>query len=287
MHLDGSTPSRCKSCCEYNLWQDVSTRLFVPTSGAIVICRQEVQNFEYTPCVQRVDWKLCLMKVLVVDDETPIVEAVAYSLRKEGFETLTAGDAEECMDGVRSFEPDLIVLDVMLPSASGFDVCRMLRKQSNIPIIMLTARAEETDKVVGLELGADDYIVKPFSMRELIARVKTILRRAGNPFESSGARTIQDGILSIDPSRFECSVGEKRVDLSPKEFDLLRFLVTHPDQVFSRQSLLDRVWGADAYVEDRTVDVHVRWLREKIEDNPSRPERIVTVRGIGYKYRSG
>lgn len=225
-------------------------------------------------------------KVLVVDDENPIVEAVTYSLRKEGFQTATAGDAEQCMELVRSYEPDLIILDVMLPSGSGFDICRVLRKQSNVPIIMLTARAEETDRVVGLEIGADDYIVKPFSMRELVARVKTILRRTGTFADSTSERPIHVGDLIIDPGRFEVSVGERHVDLSPKEFDLLRFLAAHAGQVFSRQALLDRVWGADAYVEDRTVDVHIRWLREKIEQAPSRPERILTVRGVGYKFRS-
>ena len=223
-------------------------------------------------------------RVLVVDDETPIVEAVAYSLRKEGFQTLTVGDAEECLDAVRTYQPDLIVLDIMLPSASGFDVCRTLRKESNVPIIMLTARADETDRVVGLELGADDYIVKPFSMRELVARVKTILRRAGATAEAPLDRPIRDQGLSIDPARFEVRLSDARVDLSPKEFDLLRFLMAHPGQVFSRQSLLDRVWGADAYVEERTVDVHIRWLREKIEDTASQPRRLLTVRGVGYKF---
>ncbi len=225
------------------------------------------------------------MKVLVVDDETPIVEAVAYNLRKEGFQALTARDAEQGLDIARAEKPDLIILDVMLPSASGFDVCRMLRKQNDVPIIMLTARAEETDRVVGLELGADDYITKPFSMRELMARVKTVLRRTHTGSIASEA-VISVGNLTIDPNRYEVTLGEKRIELSPKEFDLLRFLTTHPGQVFSRQSLLDRVWGADAYVEDRTVDVHIRWLREKIETTPSRPDRLLTVRGVGYKFRA-
>lgn len=225
------------------------------------------------------------MKVLVVDDETPIVEAVAYNLRKEGFQALTASDAEQCLDIARAEKPDLIILDVMLPSASGFDVCRLLRKQNDVPIIMLTARAEETDRVVGLELGADDYITKPFSMRELMARVKTVLRRTHTGAISTES-VVKVGNLTVDPNRYEVTLGEKRIDLSPKEFDLLRFMATHPGQVFSRQSLLDRVWGADAYVEDRTVDVHIRWLREKIEVNASRPERLLTVRGVGYKFRS-
>jgi len=225
------------------------------------------------------------MKVLVVDDEAPIVEAVAYNLRKEGYQTLTASDAEQCMETCRSQKPDLIILDVMLPSATGFDVCRLLRKQNNsVPIIMLTARAEETDRVVGLELGADDYIIKPFSMRELLARVKTILRRSHSN-EPITNQPIEAGNLRIDPARYEVTVGGNKVELSPKEFELLRFLAGHPGQVFTRQTLLDHVWGADAYVEDRTVDVHIRWLREKIETLPSRPERLLTVRGIGYKFR--
>jgi len=225
------------------------------------------------------------MKVLVVDDENPIVEAVAYNLRKEGFQALTASDAEQCLDIARTERPDLIILDVMLPSASGFDVCRMLRKQNDVPIIMLTARAEETDRVVGLELGADDYITKPFSMRELMARVKTVLRRTHVGTITTDS-IVKAGNLTVDPNRYEVTLGDKRIELSPKEFDLLRFMATHPGQVFSRQSLLDRVWGADAYVEDRTVDVHIRWLREKIEVNASRPERLLTVRGVGYKFRS-
>ncbi len=225
------------------------------------------------------------MKVLVVDDENPIVEAVAYNLRKEGFVALTASDAEQGLDIARSEKPDLIILDVMLPSASGFDVCRMLRKQNDVPIIMLTARAEESDRVVGLELGADDYITKPFSMRELMARVKSVLRRTHAGIVATETVTIS-GNLTIDPNRYEVTLGDKRVELSPKEFDLLRFLAAHAGQVFSRQALLDRVWGADAYVEDRTVDVHIRWLREKVEVNPSRPERLLTVRGVGYKFRA-
>ncbi|MCS6776232.1 MAG: response regulator [Chloroherpetonaceae bacterium] len=225
------------------------------------------------------------MKVLVVDDELPIVEAVSYNLKKEGYEVLTAGDAEQCLEVARRDAPDLVLLDVMLPSASGFDVCRMLRKQSNIPIIMLTARADETDRVVGLELGADDYVTKPFNMRELMARVKSVLRRTTAQDVHLLAQTpIQSGNLLIDPARYEVRVNDRVVPMSPKEFELLRFLVTHPGQVFTRQVLLDRVWGAEAYVEERTVDVHVRWLREKIEANPSQPTRLVTIRGVGYKF---
>lgn len=224
------------------------------------------------------------MKVLIVDDELPIVEAVAYNLRKEGYAVLTAGDAEQCMEVTRTEHPDLIILDVMLPSANGFDVCRMLRKQHDVPIIMLTARAEETDRVVGLELGADDYVTKPFSMRELVARVKSILRRCAKDEPFMASEPLRAGNFLIDTQRYEVTVGDRRVELSPKEFELLRFLAAHPGQVFTRQTLLDRVWGSEAYVEERTVDVHIRWLREKVESTPSHPERLLTVRGVGYKF---
>lgn len=227
------------------------------------------------------------MNVLVVDDEAPIVQAVAYNLRKEGYGVLTASDAEECMAIVRRDRPDLIILDVMLPTASGLDVCRMIRRQQNaVPIIMLTARAEETDRIVGLELGADDYVTKPFSMRELMARVKTVLRRTTGQENPSAPERVQIGELCIDSERHEVTVRGQLVELSPREFELLRFLASHPGQVFTRQMLLDRVWGADAYVEERTVDVHIRWLREKIEANPSYPEMLLTVRGVGYKFRA-
>lgn len=225
------------------------------------------------------------MKVLVVDDELPIIESVAYNLAKEGYQTLTASDAEQCLEIVRNQKPDLIILDVMLPSASGFDVCRLLRKQSSVPIILLTARAEETDRVVGLELGADDYVTKPFSMRELMARVKTVLRRGAVTRPVLPADRIEIGALSIDPERYEVKMRGNTISLSPREFELLRFLATHPGQVFTRQTLLDRVWGADTYVEDRTVDVHIRWLREKLEVNASEPKHLLTVRGVGYKFQ--
>ncbi len=226
-----------------------------------------------------------MTKVLVVDDEQPIVEAVAYNLKKEGYLVETAADAEQCLALVRREAPDLILLDVMLPSASGFEICKMLRKQGSIPIIMLTARADETDRVVGLELGADDYVVKPFNMRELMARVKSVLRRATSE-PAQDDMTLLSGNLSIDPVRHEVSLNNVMLSLAPKEFDLLRFLMAHPGQVFTRQVLLDRVWGAEAYVEERTVDVHMRWLREKVESSPSHPVRLLTVRGVGYKFQS-
>jgi phosphate regulon transcriptional regulator PhoB len=225
------------------------------------------------------------MKVMVVDDELSIVEAVAYNLKREGFHIITASDAEQCLELFRRESPDLILLDIMLPSASGFDLCRLLRKQSNVPIIMLTARADETDRIVGLELGADDYVVKPFNMRELMARVKSVLRRISKE-ETPSHIPLQSGNLTIDPNRYEVRLDNRPITLSPKEFELLRFLMGHPGQVFSRQVLLDRVWGAEAYVEERTVDVHIRWLREKLEETPSSPTRLLTVRGVGYKFSS-
>jgi len=224
------------------------------------------------------------MRVLVVDDEAPILEAISYNLRKEGHEPLTAADANEAIVAARRERPDLIILDVMLPSGSGFDVCRLLRAESSVPIILLTARAEESDRVVGLELGADDYVTKPFSMRELMARVKSVLRRTLGGPPSLRNQPIRIADIVIDPSRHETSVAGKSVNLTPKEFELLRFLASNPDIAFTRQSLLDRVWGLDAYVGEKTVDVHIRWLREKIEIDPAAPERIITVRGLGYKF---
>ncbi len=222
------------------------------------------------------------MKILLVDDELPILEAIAYNLKKEGYTVVTATDAAQCMDEMRREKPDLIVLDVMLPSMSGFDICKTLRKQSDVPIIMLTARADETDRVVGLELGADDYVTKPFNMRELVARIKSVLRRSAQGELDSEILVI--GKLKIDSTRHEVAMDGEVLAVSPREFELLRFLASHPGQVFSRQVLLDRVWGTEAFVEERTVDVHMRWLREKIEITPSQPEHIVTVRGVGYKF---
>lgn len=223
-------------------------------------------------------------RVLVVDDERPIVEALAYNLKKEGFLVTTAGSGEEGLHLARTTKPDLVILDIMLPGASGFQVCRVLRRESEVPIIMLTAKGEEDDRVLGLELGADDYITKPFSIRELVARVRTVLRR--QRVTGAKKRPVQVADVHIDPVKHVVTVRGKPVELSPKEFKLLSLLASHPDQVFSRESLLDRVWGEEAFVEDRTVDVHVRWLRMKIEENPSKPKRILTVRGFGYKMSS-
>lgn len=221
------------------------------------------------------------MKVLVVDDEPTILETVQTKLRKEGYTVFTGGSAEEGMKIFRQVKPDLCLLDIMLPNRSGLELCRAIRKDSSVPIIFLTARSSEADRLSGFELGGDDYVVKPFNLSELAARVKAVLRRSG-PDEALGL--IEAGELRIDPKTHEASLRGTPLELSPKEFGLLHFLASHPNQVFSRDSLIDRVWGADAFVNSRTVDVHVRWLREHIETDPSNPVRLVTVRGVGYKF---
>lgn len=223
------------------------------------------------------------MKILVVDDEPGIVQAVSYNLRRLDYTPVTAADADEALRLFHAERPALVILDVMLPSGSGFDICRLLRQTSRVPILMLTARVSEDDRVLGLELGADDYVVKPFGMRELMARVRALLRRE----TGDGLRepTREASGLAIDPERREVRREGVALSLSRREFDLLALLAAHPGHVFDRQTLLDRVWGEDAYVDDRTVDVHIRWLREKIEPNPGKPEFLLTVRGVGYRFK--
>lgn len=225
------------------------------------------------------------MKILVVDDEPTIVETVSYNLRMENYDTVWAENAEQCLDLVRAEKPDLVLLDVMLPSANGFDVCRRIRQMSDVPVIMLTAKAEETDRVVGLEIGADDYVTKPFSMRELMARVKSVLRRRTPSNGLGGDSLLRVGNLVIDQQRHEATIDNNSIELSRKEFELLFYFVSHPNRTISRDTLLDEVWGKDMCVGERTVDVHVRWLREKIEADPSTPRRLLTVRGVGYQFR--
>jgi DNA-binding response OmpR family regulator len=226
------------------------------------------------------------MKILVVDDEPTIVETVTYNLRMENFETVTAGNAEQCLELARKENPDLVLLDVMLPSGNGFEICRRLRQFSDVPVIMLTARAEETDRIVGLEIGADDYVTKPFSMRELMARVKSVLRRRTSSNAVGAADTlIRVGNLVIDGPRHEVMRDGVPLELSRKEFELLHHFVKNMNRTISRENLLDEVWGKDMCVGERTVDVHVRWLREKIEEDPSMPKRLLTVRGVGYQFR--
>jgi two-component system OmpR family response regulator len=224
-------------------------------------------------------------KILVVEDDATLLDVLRYNLEKEGYQVVTAADGAEALESARSHRPDLIILDIMLPGLSGFEVCRILRKEMTIPILMLTAKTEEVDKIVGLEIGADDYMTKPFSMRELLARIRAMLRRAEiGRLELAGDQArLKAGDLEIDLARHQVFLGGTKTELSPKEFDLLAFLARHRGFVFSREQLLEKVWGYDYTGDARTVDVHVRWLRQKIESDPAHPKRLVTVRGAGYK----
>ncbi len=236
-------------------------------------------------------------KVLVVEDEPSLVDTLEYSLQRQGYAVSVATDGRQAIDVARTQQPDLIILDVMLPGIDGYEVCRILRQEMSAPIIMLTARADEVDKIVGLEVGADDYLTKPFSMRELMARVKAMLRRVRLVREEvatteqredslrldSGERLLFDN-LSIDPGRREVLLNGEPIHLKPKEFDLLIFLGRNRRMVLSRDLILERVWGWDYDGGSRTVDVHIRWLREKIEEEPANPHRIITMRGIGYRF---
>lgn len=224
-------------------------------------------------------------KILIIDDEPMIVESVSYNLKQEGYETLAAKDGEAGLELALAEEPDLILLDLMLPRLNGVEVCRQIRKTSEVPIIMLTAKEGEIDRILGLELGADDYVVKPFSMRELLARVKTVLKRFSAGAKTTEVSNLASGDLVIDMLGHEVTVKGQNVDLSSKEFDLLRILANHPGQVLSREQLLNLVWGNDFYGDSRTVDVHIRWLREKVEEDPSDPKYILTIRGVGYKFK--
>lgn len=228
-------------------------------------------------------------KVLIVEDEQPIVEILKFNLEKEGYEVDYALDGLTGYNKAITEECDLILLDVMLPSMDGFEVCRKIREKSTVPIIMLTAREEEVDKVLGLELGADDYMTKPFSIRELTARVKANLRRISTESSSSGnisgdANVIVSGDLTINMERYEVQKRGTVIEITLREFELLKFLAMQPEKIFTRESLLENVWGYEYYGDVRTVDVTVRRLREKIEDDPGMPRYIVTKRGVGYYF---
>ena len=232
--------------------------------------------------------------ILVVDDEISLQETLAYNLEKQGYEVHTTGNGTEALSMARELKPDLIILDVMLPGIDGFEVCRILRREMSTPVLMLTARDDEIDRVVGLEVGADDYLAKPFSMRELIARVKAMLRRVRLIHEEIGKQEGKSGKITpvilefdnlrIDMTRREITVDGQVVPFKPKEYELLTFFAQHQGQVLSREFILERVWGWDFIGDSRTVDVHVRWLREKIEKDPANPKRIITVRGAGYRF---
>jgi DNA-binding response OmpR family regulator len=231
--------------------------------------------------------------ILVVDDERMLVETISYNLGKEGYEVLCAYDGEAALEIAQSTELSLIVLDLMLPKLSGWEVCRALRQSQpagDVPILMLTARGEESDKILGLELGADDYLVKPFGMRELLARIKALLRRAAPPAAPATA-LLNVGPVQMDTERHEVRLTGRdgqssEVKLSLKEFELLRALLEHAGRAMAREILLARVWGDDFYGDERTLDVHIRWLREKIEVLPSQPQHLLTVRGVGYKFKA-
>jgi DNA-binding response OmpR family regulator len=228
--------------------------------------------------------------ILVVEDDTALRETLVYNLSRQDYTVRSVGDGLSALKAARQAQPDLILLDLMLPGMDGIEVCRLLRQEMNIPILILTARDDEIDRVIGLEIGADDYITKPFSMRELMARVKAHLRRERlirqevAPSDKTVHEVLEFANLRIDLSRREALLDDAPIALKPKEFDLLVFLARHRRQALSRQFLLERVWGWDFAGGTRTVDVHVHWLREKIEPDPAHPSRIVTVRGSGYRF---
>jgi len=223
--------------------------------------------------------------ILLVDDEDAVQKLLAYPLERDGFRVIQARDGEEALERFQREHIDLVVLDVMLPKLDGLEVCKRLRTSSAVPIIMLTARDDELDKVLGLELGADDYITKPFSIREFRSRVRALLRRAGTARTDEQDERIETDGLKIDLARREVVVHDKPVQLTYVEFELLRTLASHAGRVYTREQLLQALWGGSDYREPRTIDVHVRHLREKLEDDPREPEFILTVRGVGYRFR--
>ena len=228
--------------------------------------------------------------ILIVEDEQNINDILVFTFSKEGYKTLSAYDGAKGLEMALNENPDLILLDVMLPVMDGFEVCRKIREKSQVPIIMLTAREDEVDKVLGLEMGADDYITKPYSVRELTARVKANLRRSAyasipeTELEPGEVNIITSGDLTINIERYEVTKKGEVVDITLREFQLLKFLATQPDKIFTRETLLEKVWGYEYYGDVRTVDVTARRLREKIEDDPSMPKYIITKRGVGYYF---
>lgn len=232
---------------------------------------------------------MAVSKILIVEDEESFLDALRVGLAREGFAIDVARDGQEALERFQVAKPDLILLDVMLPKISGIDVCREIRTMSTVPIIMVTAKGEEIDTVVGLEVGADDYITKPYRFREVVARMRALLRRAemsGDPAPASEGASgpLEVGDVVLDPDRHEVRVRGEQVVMPLKEFDLLHKLLTQAGRVVSREQLIDEVWGSDYVGDTKTLDVHIKRLRAKVEDNPSEPERIVTIRGLGYKY---
>lgn len=225
-----------------------------------------------------------MTRIMLVDDEPLITDSLSYSLRREGFEVKAVGDGAIALQEILAFQPELVVLDIMLPGMSGLEICRRLRAQSAIPVIMLTARGEEIDRVLGLEVGADDYLPKPFSFRELLARIRSILRRIELDRQVSQTQSIVLGNLTLDPVARRVYKGDQELQLSTREFDLLSILMKNAGRALSREELLSEVWGSDWIGDQRTLDVHVRWLRLKIEEDPASPRFIQTVRGHGYRF---
>ncbi|MCI0686006.1 MAG: response regulator transcription factor [Sporichthyaceae bacterium] len=224
-----------------------------------------------------------MTRLLIVEDEESIVDAVSYMLRKEGFEVAVATTGPGALEEMERSGADLVLLDLMLPGLPGTEVCRQIRQRSNVPVIMLTAKDSEVDKVVGLELGADDYVTKPFSSRELVARIRAVLRRQGEP-EAQAVATVEAGPVRLDAERHVVTVNGGPVQLPLKEFELLEFLLRNSGRVLTRMQLIDRIWGSDYVGDTKTLDVHVKRLRAKIEPDPANPRHIVTVRGLGYKF---
>jgi len=224
--------------------------------------------------------------IFVVEDEASFVEALSIGLRREGFDVVVAVDGAEALDRFDEVRPDLVLLDVMLPKVTGLEVCRQLRKRTQVPIIMVTAKSAEIDTVVGLEVGADDYVTKPYRIRELVARIRAVLRRAETtgPVSTLAPGTIEVGDVRLDPDEHRASVSGADVSLPLKEFELLHLLLANAGRVLPRETLIDRVWGSDYVGDTKTLDVHVKRLRSKIEPDPANPTRIVTIRGLGYKY---
>ena len=223
-------------------------------------------------------------KILIIEDEENILEAVKYTLTQEGYDVFTSVDGEDGLEKAQEIKPDLVLLDVMLPKMDGFEVCRILRKDLEMPVFMISAKAEEIDRVVGLEIGADDYITKPLSMRELVVRVRNSLRRAALNPQVDELEILKFGELEIHLTSHMAIVSGEEVSMKPKEFDLLYLLASNKGKAFTRDQILQRLWDREYIGDVRTVDVHVRWIREKIEVNPSRPEKLVTIRGVGYRF---
>ena len=226
-----------------------------------------------------------MIKILLVDDEKSFVKALKYNLAQDGYEVITAFDGIDALDKVKHESPDLVILDIMLPGKDGWQVCRLIRQHSNVPIIMLTAKDDEMDKIIGLELGADDYITKPFSIRELLARVKALLRRVQLDSTKETEPILVSGDIRIDLDKRRVYREGVRIDLTAKEFELLHILMRSPGKVYSRDALLEEVWGYDYFGGTRTVDVHIRRLREKVERDPGNPALILTIWGAGYTFR--